>query len=181
MPLLVLVALRSPSLTLSRSSPAAVRDLRRDRRPRAWAATAKSLSCTSQKPLSPFSARASIATSAAGSARGWKGSGSFFQTRRDLVAVLVVDLLERRLDAPAERALEVGELDDCDQRVRAPLLRRRADGDLEHRRRVVLLALSFSAAAPERSSCSPSTSPRRPCPSASRSRSSPAPSGAPGR
>ena len=53
-------------------------------RPRASAAKRRACRVTSQNPLSPFSARASRATSAAGSARGWNGSGSFFQTKRTL-------------------------------------------------------------------------------------------------
>jgi len=44
----------------------------------------QSRSCAAQKPFSPFCARASRASSAAGSARGWNGSGLSFQTTRTL-------------------------------------------------------------------------------------------------
>ncbi len=40
-----------------------------------FGASSKSFLCAAQKPLSPFSARASRARTAAGTARGWKGSG----------------------------------------------------------------------------------------------------------
>ena len=42
-----------------------------------------------------------------------EGQGLFFQTRRTLSPYVFSISLERRLDAPAERALEVGELDDA--------------------------------------------------------------------
>ena len=80
----------------------------------------------------------------------------------DLVAVRLADLLERRLDARAERALEVGELDDGDERVgaaRGPGCCRRATFQT-----VLCLpsrSVLFASAAPGRSSCSPSTSRRR--------------------
>src|ERR1700733_12303304 len=79
----------------------------------------KKRSCTSQNPLSPFSARTSIAASAAGPAAGWNGSGSFFQTSRILSPYF------------SRRPL----------RVRAPEHGAAAHGHLEHRRRVFLLAL----------------------------------------
>ena len=61
----------------------------------------------------------------------------------DLVAVLVADLLERGLHALAVGALEVREDRDGDLRVLVALDGRRADGDLEDRRRVFLLFFLF--------------------------------------
>ena len=112
--------LSSAALNLPMSRPISCAYFSRSGRLRfCW--LANSLSCISQNlPC----ASAATAASAASGASGWNGSGLCRKTTRTLLAVLLLDLLERRDDAAAERALEVGELDDGHLRVRRALRRR---------------------------------------------------------
>ena len=76
---------------------------------------AKSRSCICQNlPCS----RAASAAFAAGRAFGWNGERLVLPGDPHLVAVRALHLVERRADAGAERALEVGEEDDGDRRAR---------------------------------------------------------------
>ena len=62
-----------------------------------------------------------MAASEASGASAWNGSGLWRKKTRTLLAVLLLDLLQRGDHAAAERALEVGERDDVHLRVRRPL------------------------------------------------------------
>ena len=130
---------RSPCRTIRSASsrwPVARGPLRLERcwlRRGAWH-SAKSASWTRPEArVALLRARASSATSAAGSARGWKGRGLCFHTMPHLVAVRRAHLLERGLHPPAEGALEVGELHDGHERRGLAAHGRLADRDAVRR------------------------------------------------
>ena len=131
-----------------RSRPSSRGEPREHRRRDRSFCAAKSASCIVQNAASPFSARTSSAASAAGSACGWKGRGSFFQTMRTLSPYFVA---ERRRASP-RRARRTGTGSRRTRRSSRAPSRRRAPGSCR-RGTLKTVVVSSSARRPARRPC----------------------------